>query len=699
MHAAGTGTSAGGSATKALAFYLPQYHPIPENDQWWGKGFTEWHNVVKARPLFPGHYQPHAPGELGYYDLRVPEVRAAQAELARTHGISGFVYYHYWFHGRRLLDRPFREVLESGEPDFPFALCWANEEWTRGWDAQTGHILVRQEYSPEDDLAHIRWLLDAFADPRYITIDGRPLLLIYRPALMPDVARTSELWRKEAQRAGFPDLYLCWVESWGPPPGGQGPAAFGLDASVGFMPLSGEQLHAPLETLRGHRLLDYASAAQAEVDKLHHRWKRFPSVMVGWDNTARRARAATVYSGATPERYEAWLRATAEFVADVPAEENYLFILAWNEWAEGNHLEPDQRHGRAFLEATRAVLLDAPPDGGAVAGKGATGTTAPALTEGPGGSLPWEEASETITSAAIGLLSQLGPGDVVVDLGLVPNRTAASVLERRGVELVHRPLTDPAALKAELDTFDRVDALLLLDALEHLAEPHLLLSALSSWAGEHGDPTLVVTVPHVAHLDVGLRLLCGRFDVKEAGPLAASSLRYFTEETLDRLVTRSGWNVEARDDVHSLHSDQYAVGLRDGLPEEMVGALQATAQAVNANWSVVEFVWALCPNPAVPAPDTYLQAVGAAGGREEPGIDPEATAAIADYLASVGLVASEVNRRAVKAYRQGALAAVAAASGTPSLSYWKQVMLRYAYSSRRRAAVFTRAHRLLRRAR
>ena len=171
----------------ALAFYLPQYHPIPENDEWWGKGFTEWINVTRARPLFPGHYQPHVPGELGYYDLRVPEVREAQAELARSHGIYGFVYYHYWFHGKRLLERPFDEVLSSGAPDFPFALCWANEEWTRNWDGRTGRVLMPQEFSDQDDLDHIRWLLTAFADHRYIKIDGRPLMLIYRPAQLPDI--------------------------------------------------------------------------------------------------------------------------------------------------------------------------------------------------------------------------------------------------------------------------------------------------------------------------------------------------------------------------------------------------------------------------------------------------------------------------------------------------------------------------------
>ncbi len=216
-----------------------------------------------------------------------------------------------------------------------------------------------QEFSDEDDLAHIRWLATAFADDRYIKIDGRPLMLIYRPGQLPDPRRTADIWRAEAQRLGFPDLYLCWVESWGPPPGG--PEAFGLDASVGFMP---PDRRADLRPLRGHpRSPDPrlpSRPTRRRCSRPRPAWKRFPSVMVGWDNTARRPHGATIFTGSTPERTSGGCASPSSRSAGVRQEENYLFIVAWNEWAEGNHLEPDQRYGRAFLEATRAVLLDPP---------------------------------------------------------------------------------------------------------------------------------------------------------------------------------------------------------------------------------------------------------------------------------------------------------------------------------------------------
>ena len=605
------GAAGRGNKPRALAFYLPQYHPIPENDEWWGKGFTEWNNVTRAQPLFPGHYQPHVPGELGYYDLRVPEVREAQAELARSHGIYGFVYYHYWFHGKRLLERPFDEVLSSGAPDFPFALCWANEEWTRNWDARTGRVLMPQEFSDQDDLDHIRWLLTAFADHRYIKIDGRPLMLIYRPARLPDMRRTADIWRAEAQRAGFADLYLCWVEGWGAP--ADGPEAFGLDATVGFMPRLDQEVFATVEGVRGHRLLDYETSARQMLDRPRPAWKRFPSVMVGWDNTARRPQGATLFTGATPDAYRRWLQQTTESVADVRQEENYLFILAWNEWAEGNHLEPDQHFGRAFLEATRAVLV----------GESTSGHRSPTAPDDTAASptasdyeyfYPYEHDSAVANAAALvrdllpdrhSTVVDLGAGSGIVShaldevgcpyLGLEIDPVGRGLMEAQGIPARLCDLTDLDGLQATLDAVDDVGGFMLLDVLEHLTDPQRLLAALSDWSLKHGSPLLVVSVPNVAHFDVGLRLLVGKWEPRGTGLLDSTHLRFFTEETLERMAERCGWRVIARNDFSSIHSDQYDPDLNEELPVEMVGALRVMADSYNPHASVKQFVWALQP--------------------------------------------------------------------------------------------------------
>ncbi|MFA5882563.1 MAG: glycoside hydrolase family 99-like domain-containing protein [Acidimicrobiia bacterium] len=356
------------SDVRALALYLPQFHPIPENDAWWGPGFTEWRNVVRAKSLFPGHSQPQIPADLGFCDLRVSETREAQAALAREHGISGFVYYHYWFQGRRLLDRPFREVLESGRPDFGFALCWANEDWTRAWDGASGETLVRQDYSLEDDRAHIRELLPAFADPRSVRVDGRPLFLVYTASRLPEPERTTDLWREEAVRAGIGDLYLCRVEH---DQETGDPTAMGFDAAIEFQPAFAElgraqrrtfgarllrRLHLTNQAYRWHRIYDYAAVVDRMLARPSVPYKRFPCVSPGWDNTPRRRRQAVIFRDSSPGEYERWLRgAIADFAPFGPGED-LVFVNAWNEWAEGNHLEPCRQWGRGYLEATRRVL-------------------------------------------------------------------------------------------------------------------------------------------------------------------------------------------------------------------------------------------------------------------------------------------------------------------------------------------------------
>jgi O-antigen biosynthesis protein len=343
---------------RLIAFYLPQFHPIPENDAWWGRGFTEWRNVVRARPRYTGHYQPQIPGELGFYDLRMPEVREAQAELAYAHGIAGFCYYHYWFNGRRVLERPFDEVLAGGTPDFPFALCWANEPWTRNWDGGKRDILIPQRYSDDDDRAHIAWLVKAFRDERYIRVQGRPLLMIYNAVALPDSRRTTELWRRESIAAGTGDPYLIKFTTFGD----EGdPREGGFDASSEFLP------HGAAETLAAARfdnrtdtkelsnaVWQFEHLVTAQLARPLPSWTRYQCVLTGWDNSPRKpAGSAVMFLNATPEEYERWLRGAVKKARTAGHE--FVFINAWNEWAESAHLEPDLRYGRAFLEATARV--------------------------------------------------------------------------------------------------------------------------------------------------------------------------------------------------------------------------------------------------------------------------------------------------------------------------------------------------------
>jgi Glycosyltransferase WbsX/Glycosyl transferases group 1 len=343
--------------TRLLAFVLPQYHPIAENDAWWQPGFTEWTNVARAQPFFEGHDQPRYPSDLGYYDLRSAETRELQAEMARAYGVHGFCHYHYWFQGKRLLGRPFDELLASSV-DFPFALCWANEPWTRRWDGGNDEVLQPQHYSRADDLAHIQWLLPALADDRAIKINGKPLFLVYRPRSMPDPEATVDLWRSEVQRVGLGGIYLMAVETgWDV---GRDATSFGFDSSVLFAPEFNL-----LDTVRqirhdgpnSLRVYPYEEAWQVLSRPTPVSYRRYPSVFPQWDNTARMGENGVVVHGSTPELYEKWLLRSIDEVSKYPADERLVFVNAWNEWGEGAHLEPDLTHGRGYLDATRRALL------------------------------------------------------------------------------------------------------------------------------------------------------------------------------------------------------------------------------------------------------------------------------------------------------------------------------------------------------
>lgn len=387
---------------RAIAFYLPQFHPTPENDEWWGHGFTEWTNVRKAKPLFHGHVQPRRPGELGYYDLRDAPTRVAQAELARAHGVESFCYWHYWFGGRRLLDRPFREVLGSGEPDFGFCLAWANHSWTASWVGRPWKLLIEQTYPGRADYeSHFETIREAFEDPRYTKVDGKPVFVVFRPHRIPEPTAFAEIWRELAHRAGFPGLFLLGLT--GP---GREPGPLGLDGTIEmgighllgfqsegsrrrmaarrrFTTLLEKPVLAPVHQTLAHlerpsrlpepalRIHDrvgrellmplrqsYGALVERAVAEAPLPRHRYPSVLPNWDNTPRLGRWGTVLEGSTPEAYARYLAHAVDQLQDRPQQERLVFLKSWNEWAEGNYLEPDERFGHAFLEATRSVLFE-----------------------------------------------------------------------------------------------------------------------------------------------------------------------------------------------------------------------------------------------------------------------------------------------------------------------------------------------------
>ena len=350
---------------RLLAFYLPQYHRIPENDAWWGEGFTEWTNVRRGTPQAEGHHQPHVPHtDVGYYDLSDPEVMERQATMARSFGIQGFCFYHYWFAGRRLLEMPVDRLLATGRPDFPFCLCWANENWTRRWDGMDSEILIAQEHRPEDDEQFIRDIIPALQDRRYIRVGGRPLLLIYRPLLLKEPAFVFRRWREICREQGVGEIHLAGVL------GGafDDPRPVGLDSAVEFPPNSTgfRPLKMGLAELnpqfRG-TFCDYVETRQSALERNVSDFRVFRTVIPAWDNTARRRDAGVIFVNSSPSHYFSWLRFAAEQTRRTHGgDERIVFVNALNEWAEGCHLEPDAKHGYQWLNATRQALLPASSD-------------------------------------------------------------------------------------------------------------------------------------------------------------------------------------------------------------------------------------------------------------------------------------------------------------------------------------------------
>lgn len=355
---------------RAIAFYLPQYHRIPENDSWWGDDFTEWTNVRKALPLFPGHLQPRVPGKLGYYNLLSAETRAAQAKLASENGLAGFCYWHYWFAGKRLLESPFDEVVRSGQPNFPFCLGWANESWTGVWHGAPDKILMAQTYpGPEDEERHFHNVAEAFFDSRYLTVDGKPIFYIYKPQQLPDPQRFVEHWQNLAIKAGLNGIYFIGEDvyidesPWNP-------TASGFDAVVPNMPGVSFLRLAKRRSFKHLLSLAYRKVVQRPYifqyqDFVAHSFVAepsgsdydfYPCVLPNWDNTPRSGVNGTVLINATPELFRQHLRQAVAQVTHRPQDKRIVFLKSWNEWAEGNFLEPDEIFATAYLQVCRDEL-------------------------------------------------------------------------------------------------------------------------------------------------------------------------------------------------------------------------------------------------------------------------------------------------------------------------------------------------------
>lgn len=346
---------------KLICFYLPQFHPIPENDAWWGEGFTEWTNVLPAQPQFIGHYQPHLPDELGCYSLLDPAVQRRQIELAKLYGIEGFCFYYYWFGGKRLLETPIQNYLNDNSLDLNFCLCWANENWTRRWDGLDREVLIAQKHSPEDDLAFIRHVAQYMRDPRYIRIDGKPLLLVYRPSLLPCAKDSAKRWRNWCRENGIGEIYLAYTQSFE----SVNPAKYGFDAAIEFPPNNSAPPNitgsvTPLSEDFGGAVYDWRYFVERSEKYKRPRYKLFRGVCPSWDNTARRKNHSTVFLNSSPALYQRWLEKAIRdtIINQANPDERLIFINAWNEWAEGAHLEPDRRYGYGYLKSTADALIE-----------------------------------------------------------------------------------------------------------------------------------------------------------------------------------------------------------------------------------------------------------------------------------------------------------------------------------------------------
>lgn len=355
---------------KIIAYYLPQFHPIPENDEWHSKGFTEWTNVGMAKPQFRGHLQPRVPADLGYYDLRVPETRKAQAELAKQAGISAFCYYHYWFgEGKMLLERPLEEVVKSGEPDFPFCICWANHSWyKKNWNLRTqtkeNKLLIEQKYSDEDIVRHFNYMLPMFKDDRYFKVEGKLLFSIYSIGDIPDFDKMKSIWNTLAKENGLPEFYFISMTK---DPASVNTSIYSKTDGV-ILELTSNILNTETSLQHWWRaamtrlfkkprfLYSYSEAMPYFIDKVCAEERVLPVMVPNWDYTPRLGLGGLILKDASPKLFKEHAKQVLDIVAQKPIDKQLVFLKSWNEWGEGNYMEPDQTWGTGYITALREAI-------------------------------------------------------------------------------------------------------------------------------------------------------------------------------------------------------------------------------------------------------------------------------------------------------------------------------------------------------
>lgn len=546
---------------KAIAYYLPQFHAIPENDLWWGKGFTEWTNTRKAKPLFPGHYQPREPhDDIGYYDLNDINNMKKQAEMARRHGIYGFCFYHYWFHGKRLLGKPVDMFLKHPEIDIAFCLCWANETWSKKWDGKDHHILMQQNFSPEDDIRFIEFLGPFFKDPRYIRLDSKPVLLVYCVSKLHSPRQTAERWRRWCRENGIGDIHLvavCHGEVYPHMPLDE----IGFDAYAAFPPHNFPCQHVPSDPIfdEGFRF-DYATGV-AMHSPPHDGTRLYEGCTLGWDNTARVGNRANIWLNFSIAIYYEWLRKNMDYTRRTfPPEERFLFINAWNEWAEGTYLEPDKRYGYACLNTTSKALFEMPLQWTRDAAN-----REPPILSANRYDMDYENLKNLIAVGAEHSLpvinAHISAGTEILEFGSSSGYFTRYLKKEKNVDVDIVEVDAHCAQQALKYSRDacvcdiedyawknefagrKYDHILFADVLEHLRDPWRVLGEAAGMLKDDGS--ILISVPNIAHAQILACLYNNDFSYSDVGILDRSHLRFFTELTLRQMIENAGLRISA----------------------------------------------------------------------------------------------------------------------------------------------------------